>query len=218
MNWLLVLPEFVLALSAMGILMVGAFRKDDSGFTAAMLALGAMLVCGMLVLGTPWGTGFNGMWINDAFSSFCKILILVAAALALIVAIDFNARQGIGRYEFAVLLLLSVTGTLVMVSASNLMILYLGFELMSLALYVVAAFDRDSVRSSEAGLKYFVLGALASGLLLYGISLTYGFAGTTSFDTIARVLANTPSTGLVVGIVFVIAGLSFKISAVPFHM
>jgi NADH-quinone oxidoreductase subunit N len=218
MNWTVALPELVLACAAMAILMVGVFRKDDAGFTATMLTLGALLAGGVLVLGAPSGTGFNGLWINDAFSGFNKVLILAAAALALIVSMDFNERQGIGRFEYPVLLLLSAVGALVMVSANDLMTLYLGLELMSLALYVVAAFDRDSVRSSEAGLKYFVLGALASGLLLYGMSLTYGFAGTTSFTDIARALGDVPSTGLVVGIVFVVAGLCFKISAVPFHM
>ena len=218
MNWTVALPELVLACAAMAILMVGVFRKDDAGFTATMLTLGALLVGGVLVLGAPSGTGFNGLWINDAFSSFNKILIMAAAALALIVSMDFNARQGIGRFEYPVLLLLSVVGTFIMVSANDLMTLYLGFELMSLTLYVVAAFDRDSVRSSEAGLKYFVLGALASGLLLYGMSLIYGFAGTTGFAAVARALGDVPSTGLVVGIVFVVVGISFKISAVPFHM
>jgi len=218
MNWTVALPEIVLSVAGMAILMFGVARKGEGGFAATMLALGALLLTAVLVLSAPVGTGFRALWINDDFSIFNKILILAAAALALILSVDFNARQGLSRFEYPVLLVFAAVGALIMVSANDLMTLYLGLELMSLALYVVAAFDRDSVRSSEAGLKYFVLGALASGLLLYGVSLIYGFAGTTSFPGIARALTDVPSTGLVVGIVFVVAGLSFKVSAVPFHM
>ena len=155
-----------------------------------------------------------------AFSTFNKVLVLAGAALALILSLDWNEKQGIARFEFPVLMLFSVVGMMIMTSAANLMTLYMGLELQSLALYVLAAFARDDIRSSEAGLKYFVLSGLASGLLLYGISLVYGFSGTMDFAHL-RVLLVDPahaSTGLVVGIVFVLVGLAFKVSAVPFHM
>jgi len=140
--------------------------------------------------------------------------------VAIVMSIRFNEEHGIGRFEFPVLILLATTGMMVMVSANDLITLYLGLELQSLALYVVAAFDRDSVRSSESGLKYFVLGALSSGMLLYGASMIYGFAGTTSFAVLAKTLtgAGTPAAGLIIGMVFVSVGLAFKCSAVPFHM
>ena len=146
--------------------------------------------------------------------------MLAGAALALILSLDYNRKNHIARFEYPVLMLLSVIGMMVMASATNLMTLYLGLELQSLALYVLAAFARDDLRSSEAGLKYFVLGALASGLLLYGISLVYGFSGTMDFAALARTLMRpeTASPGLIVGIVFVLVGLAFKIAAVPFHM
>ncbi len=166
------------------------------------------------------GVGFHGQFVADAFSGFMKILILAGAALALILSLDYNRSTGIARFEFPVLMLCRVVGMMVMASAANLMTLYLGLELQSLALYVLAAFARDDLRSSEAGLKYFVLGALASGLLLYGISLVYGFSGTMDFAALAQTLSQpaTASPGLIVGIVFVLVGLAFKVSAVPFHM
>ena len=146
-----------------------------------------------------------------------KVLILVGAGLTAVLALDWNVQAGISRFEFPVLILLSTIGMMVMCSASSLMTLYLGLELQSLALYVLCAFDRDNVRSSESGLKFFVLGALASGLLLYGISLAYGFAGTMQFGELRAALGDPAgvSAGLVVGIVFIIAGLAFKLSAVP---
>ena len=150
-----------------------------------------------------------------------KALVLVGSAVTIIMALRFNEEHQIARFEFPVLILLATTGMMVMVSANDLITLYLGLELQSLALYVVASFDRDSVRSSEAGLKYFVLGALSSGMLLYGASLVYGFTGTTSFaDAGAALLtgAGHPSPGLIIGLVFVAVGLAFKVSAVPFHM
>ncbi len=218
MNWTLALPELALACAGMLILMIGAFMKKDSSTLATMLVIGAFLLVGVLLLGGADGNAFNGLWVNDGFGRFVKILVLVAAAMALVISLDFNAKEGIARFEYPVLVLFSVVGMLIMVSANDMMTLYLGLELQSLALYVIAAFNRDSARSSEAGLKYFVLGALASGLLLYGISLIYGFAGTTSFTRIAQAMNHQPPVGLVVGIVFVVAGLCFKISAVPFHM
>jgi len=158
--------------------------------------------------------------VVDGFGAFSKMLVLIGSALTLILAIRFNEREGIARPEYAVLVLLSTTGMMMMIAANDLISLYVSLELQSLALYVVAAFHRDDVRSTEAGLKYFVLGALASGMLLYGASMVYGFAGTTSFDTLAHNFADggTVSIGLVIGIVLIAVGLAFKVSAVPFHM
>ncbi len=220
MNWSLVLPEAVLAVCAMAILLAGVMQKRDSTVLCTMAALAACAVAGALVLATDAGTGFGGLFVTDAFARFAKLLILTGTALCAVLSLDFNARQGIARFEFPVLMLLSTVGMMVMCSAANLMTLYMGLELQSLAVYVLAAFARDDIRSSEAGLKYFVLSALASGLLLYGISLTYGFAGSMDFARIAQAVTdpNGVSTGLVVGIAFIIAGLAFKLSAVPFHM
>ena len=220
MNWPLILPELVLSICAMVILVAGVLQKRDSTVLCTMAALGACAVTGALVLSTDAGSGFGGLFMTDAFARFAKLLILAGTALCMILSLDFNVRQTISRFEFPVLMLLSTVGMMVMASAANLMTLYLGLELQSLAVYVLAAFARDDVRSSEAGLKYFVLSALASGLLLYGISLTYGFAGSMDFTRIAQAVTdpNGVSTGLVVGIAFIIAGLAFKLSAVPFHM
>ncbi len=220
MNWSLALPEIVLSLAAMAILVFGVLARRDASFACNMLALGAMLLTAFLVLATPSGSAYGGLFVVDAFSRYTKLLVLAASALALMVSLDYNREQGLARFEFPILILFVVVGMMVMVSAANLMTLYLGLELHSLALYVLAAFDRDTLRSSEAGLKYFVLGALASGLLLYGISLVYGFAGSTGFAGLAQALSapQGASVGLVVGVVFVIAGLVFKVSAVPFHM
>ncbi len=220
MNWAIALPEIALSVVAMAILIFGVLRRDDSFFLSSMFALGGFLLAALLVLTSSRGIGYHGQFVADAFSSFVKILVLAGAALALILSLDYNRKNHIARFEYPVLMLLAVTGMMVMASATNLMTLYLGLELQSLALYVLAAFARDDVRSSEAGLKYFVLGALASGLLLYGISLVYGFSGTMDFAGLARTLTRpeTASPGLIVGIVFVLVGLAFKISAVPFHM
>ena len=164
-------------------------------------------------------TAFAGAFVEDNFARFAKILILLGAALSLALAHGFFAREKIGRFEFPVLVIFATLGMSLMVSASSFLALYMGLELQSLALYVLAAFDRDSTRSSEAGLKYFVLGSLSSGLLLYGISLIYGFTGTTEFSGVAHVISGAGiSTGLIFGLVFLIAGLAFKVGAVPFHM
>jgi NADH-quinone oxidoreductase subunit N len=203
MNWTLALPEIVLAVIGLAILIIGVLRKQDAVTVCTMLAIGGFLVAFMLVLGGGKGSGFNGQYIADSFSSFNKLLILSGAALAAILSIDFNHKQGIERFEYPVLMLLAVVGMMIMVSASNLMTLYLGLELQSLSLYVLAAFARDDLRSSEAGLKYFVLGGLASGLLLYGISLVYGFSGTMDFAQLASLLTDPAkaSPGLIVGVV-----------------
>jgi NADH-quinone oxidoreductase subunit N len=215
-------PELFLAVAGMVLLMFGAFRGENSARSVSWLAVGAFVVTGVLVLAGPGGTttAFGAQFIVDDFAVFAKILLLAGAALALILAVPYNLREGITQFEFPILIMFAVLGMMMMVSANDLMTLYLGIELQSLALYVVAAIRRDNLRSSEAGLKYFVLGALSSGILLYGMSLVYGFAGTTNFTVLAEVFAadSEPSIGVIVGIVFVAAGLAFKVSAVPFHM
>ena len=216
------LPEIVLVCAAMALLVVGVFRGEGSARLVSWLAVVVLLVtlvlCG--VFGWERRLGFYGMFVTDAFAVFTKALVLLGAAISIILALRFNEEHRIARFEFPVLILLASTGMMLMVSANDLIALYLGLELQSLALYVVASFDRDSVRSTEAGLKYFVLGALASGMLLYGASLIYGFAGTTEFAGLARLFGAgaAPSAGLIIGVVFVTVGLAFKVSAVPFHM
>ncbi|MEO9189140.1 MAG: NADH-quinone oxidoreductase subunit NuoN [Acetobacteraceae bacterium] len=220
MNWQIALPEIALAVMAMMILVYGVLRKAEQAQTATMMAVGALLVTGFLVMTRAGGAGFHDQFVVDAFSALVDGLILVSSAFTLIVSLDYNQREGISRFEFPVLILFATVGMMGMVSASNLITLYLSLELLSLPSYVVAAFDRDDLRSTEAGLKYFVLGALASGLLLYGISLVYGFSGSMDFATIGRVLSapGSASPGMIVGVVFVIVGLAFKVSAAPFHM
>ncbi len=185
-----------------------------------MFTIGGFLIAGLLVMTRTTGFGFHGQLVADPFSAFNQILILAGAAMSTILALGWNRAQNIARFEFPVLMLFSTIGMMLMAGAGNLMTLYLGLELQSLALYVLAAFARDELRSSEAGLKYFVLSGLASGLLLYGISLVYGFSGTMDLMSLHTLLAApaTVSAGLVVGIVFVLVGLAFKVSAVPFHM
>ena len=220
MNWTLALPEIVLSVAGLGILLAGVLQKRDASTLCTMLTLGSFLITAVLVAQVPHGVAYNGLFVADSFAAFAKILILAGGALAAVLAIDYNEKQGITRFEYPVLMLFSSVGMMMMASASNLMTLYLGLELQSLPIYVLAAFARDDVRSSEAGLKYFVLSALASGLLLYGISMAYGFSGTMDLARLAQAVDNPAgvSTGLVVGIVFIISGLAFKLSAVPFHM
>ncbi len=220
MNWTLALPELVLAVCALLILVFGVTQKREPLLLCTMLSLGALVLTGAIVVGTPDGVGYSGLFAVDGFARFMKILILSGAGLSAILALDYNQQQGIARFEFPVLILLSTVGMMVMSSTASLMTLYLGLELQSLALYVLCAFARDDIRSAESGLKFFILGALASGLLLYGISLVYGYSGTMQFSTIASALRTPGATspGLIVGIVFIVAGLAFKLSAVPFHM
>jgi len=216
------LPEILLAGAAMVLLLVGVFRGEGSARLVSWLAVAVLIA--VLVVAVLFGgerrIGFYGMFVTDAFAVFMKTLVLVGSAVSIILALHYNEEERIARFEFPVLILLATTGMMVMVSANDLITLYLGLELQSLALYVVASFDRDSVRSTEAGLKYFVLGALASGMLLYGASLIYGFAGTTSFAGLAQLFGGgaKPSAGLIIGLVLVAVGLAFKVSAVPFHM
>lgn len=220
-NWQLALPEIVLSCAGMAILIYGVLaRGEKTFFTASMMVLGALLLTAVLVMSGGSGDGYNGLFAVDAYSNFAKLLILMAVGLCVVMSLDYNEHANLRRFEFPILMLFSAVGMMLMVSANSLMTLYLGLELMSLPIYVLAASARDERRSAEAGLKYFVLGALASGLLLYGISLVYGFAGSMSFDSIAKAMADPKfaSPGLTVGIVFIVAGLSFKVSAVPFHM
>ena len=214
-----ILPELVLALGAMVLLMIGVTRGDRSTGLVNALAIVLLVAAGVLVWMQPAGkvTAFNGSFVLDDYARFLKILALTGSAVAVLMSIEFLGAVGKQRFEYPVLIVLSTTGMLVLVSAGDLIALYLGMELMSLALYVIAAIDRDNVRSTEAGLKYFVLGALSSGMLLYGCSLIYGFTGTVNFAGIAKATASG-GIGLTFGLVFLFAGFCFKVSAVPFHM
>ena len=217
----LTLPEIVLTIGALVLLMIAAYVGDKAARVCTWLAVGTFVIAALVVPGvlTEGGVGFDGLFVADSFAAFSKVLIYIAAAVALIAATGWFARDSLFRAEYPVLILLSAVGMGMMVSAADLLTLYVGLELQSLSAYVLASFQRKDVRSAEAGLKYFVLGALASGILLYGISLLYGFTGTTLFDGVAIGLERDGvSTGELFGIVFVMAGIAFKVSAVPFHM
>lgn len=220
MNWSLALPEIMLACAGMALLIAGVIVRSNAFTLTCMGTLGAFLGAGLLVFTTGFGHAYSDLLVVDAYARFAEVLILVAGALGVLLAMDWTRKEHLRRFEFPLLMLFSVVGMMLMVSAASLMTLYLGVELMSLPIYVLAAFSRENLRSAEAGLKYFVLGALASGLLLYGISLIYGFSGTMEFATVSMALSDPMrvSPGLVVGVVFVLAGLAFKVSAVPFHM
>jgi NADH-quinone oxidoreductase subunit N len=211
-----VLPEIVLAVGAMALLMLGAYRDDST----SLVNLGAILLliaAAFIVVAMPNGTAFGGSFVLDGFARFLKVLAFIGSAAAIVLSLDYLAAEKQQKFEYAILIVLSTVGMGMLISAADLIALYLGLELMSLALYVVAASDRDSVRSTEAGLKYFVLGALSSGMLLYGCSLIYGFTGNISFAGIAKASAHG-GIGLTFGLVFLFAGFCFKVSAVPFHM
>jgi NADH-quinone oxidoreductase subunit N len=214
-----VAPELLLAGGAMLLLMVGAYRGERAVLVADTIAIAFLVVAGVIVASLPDGkpAALGGSFVIDNFARYLKILALAGAAAVILMSFDYVKRQMRPTFEYPVLILLSVTGMLMLISANDLIALYLGLELMSLSLYVLAAFDRESVRATEAGLKYFVLGALSSGMLLYGASLIYGFTGTVNFAGIAAA-AGEGGIGLVFGLVFLFAGLCFKVSAVPFHM
>ena len=219
---ILVLPELVLLGAALSLLMFGVFRgrHSDSGITSLAVVFMGLALVFVFAIPNSEITIFDGLLINDPFAKFMKSLVLIGAMLTLIMGYGYRKRGELVNFEYPVLILFATLGMLLMISANNLMALYIGIELQSLSLYVIAAFDRDSRSSGEAGLKYFILGALSSGLLLYGCSLVYGFSGSTSFEGIASALntIGADSIGLTIGMVFLCAGLAFKVSAVPFHM
>jgi NADH-quinone oxidoreductase subunit N len=217
---LVLLPELILAIGAMALLLTGAIGGEKTASAISWGAIVLLLVSGAVtVMGPDHALAFHGAFVADGFSRFAKILILIGAALSILMADEFFVDINLSRFELPVLMLLATLGMMLMVSSASFLSLYMGLELQSLALYVLAAFNRDHLRSTEAGLKYFVLGALSSGMMLYGISLIYGFTGSTEFSAIATVThADGASLGVIFGIVFLISGLAFKVSAVPFHM
>jgi len=214
-----ILPEIFISLAIMFLLILGVFKKNSSNIIH-YLSIVCLLITGILIINNPSGnqvTLFSGSFIIDNLSSFMKILTILGGASILLMSKKFLKISKIFLIEYPILILSSILGMLVMISSNDLMVFYIGLELQSLALYVLASFNRDQLKSSESGLKYFVLSALSSGLLLYGCSLIYGFSGSTNFDIISNTV-NSNHYGLTFGIVFILVGLSFKISAVPFHM
>jgi NADH-quinone oxidoreductase subunit N len=219
------LPELVLVIGAMVLLMIGAQRGDRATGQAMVYAVGLLLLAGIAIAMMPQGrtVAFGGSFVVDDFARFLKLLAVAGSVGALVMSADFLKDPERRKFEYPILILFSTAGMLMLISAADLIALYLSLELMNLALYVVAAFDRDNVRSTEAGLKYFVLGALSSGMLLYGASLIYGFTGTVNFAAIAQAASGATAgeaggIGLTIGLIFLFAGLCFKVSAVPFHM
>lgn len=218
---MVLLPELVLAVGAMALLLIGAVGGEK---TAPAISFGAIALFVAAGAEAIWAvpshaSAFHGAFVADDFARFAKILILVGAALSILLADEFFAPIAMSRFELPVLIVLATLGMLLMVSAGSFIALYMGLELQSLALYVLASFNRDHLRSTEAGLKYFVLGALSSGMMLYGISMIYGFTGSVEFTAVANVVAQSGAgIGLIFGLVFLISGLAFKVSAVPFHM
>lgn len=225
------LPEIVMAVAVMALLLLGAFRRAsasdiDVGGTRLLsllsLALVGVVLAMVVALGVRLaGEFFNGMFVIDVLAVFFKVLVLLAAAAILVMSRGYLEREGMARFEYPLLILFATLGMMVMISASDFLVLYLGLEIQSLALYVIAAINRGNVRAVEAGLKYFILGALASGMLLFGVSMIYGFTGSTDFQAVAGILQQVDADaapGLIIGVVFLISGLAFKLSAVPFHM
>jgi len=216
------LPEIVLASAAMALLLIGVWQKEDATRFISALSVGALIVVFVLLIAMDPEriAAFSDMFVSDRFAIYMKGLVVIGSAVAIMMSLGFLYAERFARFEFPILILLATVGMMMMISANDLIALYLGIELQSLSLYVLAAFQRDSQRATEAGLKYFVLGALSSGMLLYGCSMLYGFTGSTSFDGIAAALRESSqvSLGVLVGLAFLVAGLAFKISAVPFHM
>ena len=220
-TFITILPELFLAVTASLLLGFGLSKTKDRSSLVRYIAIGVLVIFAFLgfILARPAGTSFSGLLLNNDFSDLLKCIIALSAAAALLLTQHYFQSEKLDRYEFSVLTLYAVLGMSIMVSANNLLSMYIGIEMQSLALYIMAAFNRDSLRASEAGLKYFVLGALSSGLLLYGASLIYGFTGSLDFETIrASIEASGATNGVVTGMVFLLCGLAFKISAAPFHM
>lgn len=221
-NLIPLLPEIIISLAAMVILLVGAWTGPQERWGLGVLALAGMLLAMGLTFsgGDARVTTFDGLFVGDAFSMFMKGLMFLATIMALVMSWEYRKKHEFDGGEYYVLTLFALLGGLVMASAGDFMVFYLGLELMSLSLYVLAAFKVDDIRSNEAGLKYFVLGGLASGLMLYGVTLVYGSTGTTSFSAIHDALVGMEhvSMGIVVGMIMILSGLAFKIAAVPFHM
>jgi NADH-quinone oxidoreductase subunit N len=215
-----ILPELILAVGAMVLLMIGAAAGERSAAAVNGLAVIVLIAAGGAIVTLPPGRCalFGGSFVVDDYARFLKLLALTGSAGALILSLDYLKLAKEQKFEYGALFLLATLGMLMLISAADLIALYLGLELMSLSLYVVAAYERENARSTEAGLKYFVLGALSSGMLLYGASLVYGFTGTVSFAGIAKVTTHGAGLGLIFGLVFLFVGFCFKISAVPFHM
>ena len=214
------LSEVVLAVGIILLVLIGAFRGKETDGPITELAIGILGIAILVIfLGNKAdAVVFSDAFINDGFARFMKVLALIGSIVTLFMSQDFLRREGMDKFEFPILVLLATLGINMLISANGLIALYLGLELMSLALYVIAAFNRNNGRASEAGLKYFVLGALSSGMLLYGSSLLYGFTGTVSFAGIAKAIDGHASIGVIFGLVFLLAGLAFKMSVVPFHM
>lgn len=215
------LPEIVLAVGILLLVLLGAYAGRAAytlvtGFALALLT-GAVI---LLMIPGVEGETFGGAFVQDAFARLLKTITLLASIAAIAMSVNFNNREKLEKFEYPILILTATLGMMIMISAGDMIALYMGLELQSLSLYVVAAINRESSRATEAGLKYFVLGALSSGMLLYGMSLVYGFTGHVGFDEIAQSLAGMETTpiGFIFGLVFIVSGLSFKISAVPFHM
>jgi NADH-quinone oxidoreductase subunit N len=217
----ILMPEIILSVYAMGALIVAVYTTKDAMapvLTWATSGLFVLLAVWIGINGEGTNLAFGGSFVDDGFARFAKVVMLLSAAAVLLMSEAYMLRRGLLKFEYPLLVALAVVGMMVMVSAGDLMVLYMGLELQSLALYVVASLRRDSVKSTEAGLKYFVLGALSSGLLLYGASLTYGYTGTTLFSGIIEATSDGASLGLLFGLVFLMAGFAFKVSAAPFHM
>lgn len=215
----LVTPELIVAVGAMVLLMIGVFRRDNPSTLITTLAVLVMIAAGAwIVLFGEEGYAFNKAFVSDPFARFMQVVTLIGSSVTLIMSVGFAKTEKFDTFEYPVLVLLSTLGMMLMAGANNLIALYMCFELQSLALYIVAAINRESLRSSEAGLKYFVLGALGTGMMLYGISLVYGYTGSIEFAAIRDVVAGGRQVGILFGLVFILAGLVFKISAAPFHM
>lgn len=216
------LPEIFMALAGMALLVIGVFGGNGSTRTICYAVSGVFALSALLLLGLDWERieTFSGMFVLDRFTGFVKLFVLVGLITSVMISVRYLVQVQISRFEYPILILFAGLGMMVMISANNLLVLYMGLELQSLALYVLASFRRDQNRAAEAGIKYFILGALASGMLLFGASLVYGYTGSIDFDVIADTLASNPvaDTGLIVGLVFILVSLAFKVSAVPFHM